>query len=161
MSFTDQSRRSFIKKAVVAGIAVYAAPLFSHSHLAKAAGISDALAKQWRENNDTNFRLDGIAKVTGQKVYARDLRATDVDGWPSTQHHALLIRANRADKIFSGVNLSMLEKSNRPYKVLTAKEIVEDSVVLPPFYGDDMLLPVGQAPAFLGHPLVMLFFDSF
>ena len=27
------------------------------------------------------FRIDGLAKVTGQKIYARDFRAADMPGW--------------------------------------------------------------------------------
>ena len=27
-------------------------------------------------------RIDGHAKVTGQKIYARDFRARDMPGWP-------------------------------------------------------------------------------
>ena len=40
-------------------------------------------------------RIDGVAKVTGAKLYASDFRAADLPGWPAKTSHAMLIRAAR------------------------------------------------------------------
>ena len=34
----------------------------------------------WISGNKLNYRRDGLAKVTGQKVFAIDLRAKDMQG---------------------------------------------------------------------------------
>jgi hypothetical protein len=31
------------------------------------------------------YRIDGVAKVTGEKIYARDFRARDTGGWPALE----------------------------------------------------------------------------
>ena len=36
-------------------------------------------------------RIDGVAKVTGAKIYGSDFRASDIDGWPPNTSHALLV----------------------------------------------------------------------
>ena len=72
------SRRSFFKAGIVAGISVYIAPWGP-----------DAFAELFEEklltpirwdprNHKTAFRIDGVAKVTGQKIFAQDIRARDM-----------------------------------------------------------------------------------
>ena len=68
------SRRDFIKQCVIAGIAVYSAPLLANLSL---SGMEDeifdpALLGQWKQGGKVKFRSDGLAKVTGQKIYSRD-----------------------------------------------------------------------------------------
>ena len=60
--------------AVIAGIAVYSAPLLANLSL---SGMEDevfdpALLGQWKQGGKVKFRSDGLAKVTGQKIYSRD-----------------------------------------------------------------------------------------
>lgn len=39
-----------------------------------------------------NYLIDGVAKVTGQKIFARDIRARDMPNWPQQKSHALILR---------------------------------------------------------------------
>ena len=48
-------------------------------------------------------RIDGLAKVTGQKIYARDFRAADLPGWPRTERAPFASSWARAHK--EGVTL--------------------------------------------------------
>ena len=152
------SRRDFIKQCVIAGIAVYSAPLLANLSL---SGMEDeifdpALLGQWKQGGKVKFRSDGLAKVTGQKIYSRDYRAQDLAGWPSQQQHALLIRLDKADRVYLGLDLSMLPANAQPRRVITATDLVRDGVELPAFYGINMMVSEGTSPDYLGHAAAML-----
>ena len=157
------SRRDFIKQCVIAGIAVYSAPLLANLSL---SGMEDevfdpALLGQWKQGGKIKFRSDGLAKVTGQKIYSRDYRAQDLAGWPSQQQHALLIRLDKADRVYLGLDLSMLPANAQPRRVITATDLVRDGVELPAFYGINMMVSEGATPDYLGHAAAMLIFADF
>ena len=157
------SRRDFIKQCVIAGIAVYSAPLLANLSL---SGMEDevfdpALLGQWKQGGKVKFRSDGLAKVTGQKIYSRDYRAQDLAGWPSQQQHALLIRLDKADRVYLGLDLSMLPANAQPRRVITATDLVRDGVELPSFYGINMMVSEGATPDYLGHAAAMLIFADF
>lgn len=67
-------------------------------------------------------RIDAIAKVTGAKVFARDVRAKDMPGWPDNQSFALILRIARTDCVYQGLDLSSLPPEARPDRVVTANE---------------------------------------
>ncbi|MGF1791412.1 molybdopterin-dependent oxidoreductase [Photobacterium profundum] len=161
MTGSTLSRRSFIKQCVIGGVAVYSAPLLMNMNNAQAAAISPELLEQWKGNNKPNFRLDGIAKVTGEKIYGRDYRAIDIPDWPDAQTHAYVLRVNKADRVFTGIDLTWLPENMQPNNVITANMLAADSVELPAFYGDKMLLAEGDTPDYLGHPVALLLFDDF
>jgi CO/xanthine dehydrogenase Mo-binding subunit len=54
------------------------------------------------------FRNDALSKVCGSKVFARDIRAKDMPGWPQQQGHAMLLKTTKADRIYAGYDLSLL-----------------------------------------------------
>ncbi|HKM98770.1 MAG TPA: hypothetical protein VJY99_19120, partial [Buttiauxella sp.] len=86
----NSSRRRFIKRAVVAGVAVYLAPLYSRAY---AALFEQKILQSpnWdARNKRIRFRIDGRAKVMGHKVFARDIRAVDMPHWPQKQAHAFI-----------------------------------------------------------------------
>lgn len=155
------SRRRLLQVAGAAGASVWLAPLASKSY---AALFEDRILTPMAHaagSSAPRFRIDGIAKVTGQKVFARDIRARDMASWPNSQAHAFILRAPRADRIFEGFDLSLLGDDLRPDRVVTAEDLARDGVAFPAFYGDDMLLPTGKVPAYLGHPLAILIFHDF
>ena len=51
-------------------------------------------------------RIDGVAKVTGAKLYASDFRAADLPGWPADTSHALLVRVAGCDAYLSTASIS-------------------------------------------------------
>jgi len=155
------SRRGFLKAATIAGVTVWIAPLGSPAH---AALFEDRnlTAPDWRASGAfTRYRIDGRAKVTGAKVFARDIRAVDMPGWPPRQSHAMFLRATRADRPYQGFDLGLLGPDLQPDRVVTAEDLARDGVAFPAFYGDDMLLPAGKVPAYLGHAVAMLIFHDF
>ena len=80
------TRREFIKKTVIGGVAVYMVPLASKPAQSNHYIYPDD-APGWSDNQTINYRLDAISKVTGQKLYARDFRANDFQDWPKDQWH--------------------------------------------------------------------------
>jgi hypothetical protein len=58
------------------------------------------------------FRIDGIAKVTGAKVFARDVRAADMPHWPKQQAHAFILRTTLADRLYEGFVLAVVSVLN-------------------------------------------------
>ncbi|MCA3187003.1 MULTISPECIES: molybdopterin cofactor-binding domain-containing protein [unclassified Cupriavidus] len=158
----NPSRRTFLKTSVVAGVSVCIVPLADKAALA--ALFEDKRMTPVQTDPATGaprFRVDGIAKVTGQKVFARDIRARDMAHWPAQQSHAFIVRATRADRAFAGVDLGLLGDDLKPDVVVTAAELERDGVSFPKFYGDDMLLPVGKTPAYLGHAVAILIYHDF
>ncbi|MDE1182569.1 molybdopterin cofactor-binding domain-containing protein [Paraburkholderia sp.] len=161
MGRLDLSRRSFLKTSVLAGISVTIAPLGSRAF---AALFEEKILTpvQWdAARGDARFRIDGIAKVTGAKVFARDVRATDMPHWPQHQAHALMLRATRADSRYEGLDLSRLGTDLQPDRIVTADDLARDRLAFPAFFGDDMLLPRGKTPAYLGHAVAILIYRDF
>ncbi|HIP22606.1 MAG TPA: hypothetical protein EYG79_03260, partial [Rhodobacteraceae bacterium] len=66
-------------------------------------------------------RIDGLAKVTGQKVFARDFSAADM-GWQGAQWYALFARAISTSQVFSGLTLP---STITPTKVIYGDQLSE------------------------------------
>lgn len=161
MSDFNPSRRRFIKSAVIAGISVYLAPLYSKAY---AALFEDRILQSpsWdAATKRIRYRIDGRAKVMGQKVFARDIRAVDMPHWPQQQAHAFILRVTKADRLFTGIDLSLLDEGLQPDRIVTAADLERDGLAFPAFYGDDMLLPEGKTPAYLGQAVAILIYHDF
>lgn len=160
----DPSRRQFLKTSMVAGVGVYVAnlgspafaALFEEGILAPTDAAWDAEAARMR------FRLDGVSKVTGAKVFARDIRARDMPHWPDRQSHAFILRTTHCDRTYEGFDLARLEAEDLlPDRVVTAQDLERDGIVVPEFYGPDLLLATGQTPSYLGYPVAILIYHDF
>jgi CO/xanthine dehydrogenase Mo-binding subunit len=161
MSNFNPSRRSFIKHAVIAGVSVYLAPIYSKAY---AALFEEKILQtpEWdARTKKIQFRIDGRSKVRGQKVFARDIRSVDMPHWPQKQAHAFILRVTKADCLFSGIDLSLLGDDLQPDRLVTAETLQQDGVKFPAFYGEDMLLPTGKTPAYLGHAVAILIYHDF
>ena len=155
------SRRQVLRASLIGGIAVYLAPLGSRAY---AALFDDRgmTPPAWNSRDSTlKYRIDGISKVTGEKVFARDIRARDMPHWPQQQGHALVLRVTKADRPYAGFDLSLLDPDLTPDRVVTAADLARDRLLFPEFYGDDMLLPQGQIPAYLGQAVAILIYKDF
>jgi CO/xanthine dehydrogenase Mo-binding subunit len=119
------------------------------------------------------WRIDGLAKVTGQKIYARDFRAADMPGWPRTERMALILRATRPGLAFAGLDLSRLPEpplltitqTRLPGFAGTQRDLASLDLSLPfSSAGADgvkeLLVPVGTAPQFHGQPVALLLFKD-
>lgn len=109
------------------------------------------------------YRIDGLAKVTGKKIYARDFRARDLAGWPAPERHVFVLRATFCDRIFTGVDLAFLPPELRPSRVVTAADLARDGIgVAKVDFPEGMyLVPEGQRPDHLGQPVALLFYDDY
>jgi CO/xanthine dehydrogenase Mo-binding subunit len=155
------SRRGFLKASAMAGLTVIIAPIGSRAF---AALFEEKILTPLRwdaANGRASFRVDGIAKVTGAKVFARDMRAADMPHWPTQQSHAFMLRATQADRVYHGFDLALLGDELQPDRIVTADDLARDGLAFPAFYGEDMLLPPGKTPAYLGHAVAMLIYHDF
>lgn len=158
------SRRTVLRLGLVSGIAVTLSPL----RIAGAAELDPPGSPgDWiGPDGRARFRWDAIAKVTGEKVFARDFRARDLPGWPEAQAHAFFIKATRADRVFERVDLTVLGADLQPDRLVLHEDLVRDGLLVPQevmghgFYGETFLTPAGTTPRMLGHPVALLvYFD--
>src|ERR1700674_1654764 len=113
------SRREFLKWMSASGIAL------SLSRLGPAEAGPPARAslpgrESWNPAARGAGRIDGVAKVTGTKLYASDFRASDLPNWPQATSHAMLIRAADATHVCAGIDLSRLSGALKPAVVVSA-----------------------------------------
>lgn len=154
------TRRDFLK-FTVSGIAISILPV----QASQAAIFENEILSLPLPKGTTKLkrRIDGVSKVTGSKVFARDIRSRDVEGWPEKQAHAFIIWAMRADAPFTGIDLSLLGDELQPDHLITAEDTMKAELdFYDPFtYGDKILLPKGEVPILLGHPLAILVYDDY
>jgi len=155
------SRREFVKWVSASGIALSLSRLGS----AEAAGLPPRASLPGREgwNPAANGagRVDGVAKVTGAKLYASDFRASDLPGWPQTTSHAILVRAPDATRVYTGMDLARLSGALKPSVVVTAADLDKIGTRVPEFYTGDLFCPVGKTPIYMGQPVALLIFETF
>jgi hypothetical protein len=93
------SRRAFLEAGAASGIALTLTRLAAAEEPGFAARETLPGPQQWNPAATAAGRIDGVAKVTGAKLYASDFRAADMPGWPSKTSHALLARAADATHV--------------------------------------------------------------
>src|SRR3954453_4866284 len=116
------SRREFVKWVSASGIALSLSRLGAAEGAALPPRPSLPGRGGWNPAANGAGRIDGIAKVTGAKLYASDFRASDLPGWPANTSHAMLIRAPDATHVYAGMDLARLSGAMKPAVVLTAAD---------------------------------------
>ncbi|QDQ88979.1 molybdopterin-dependent oxidoreductase [Alcaligenaceae bacterium SJ-26] len=160
-SFT---RRDFIKLGTVGGISLWLGRLPAAQAVEVYPGASPT---NWiGPDGKAKYRWDAIRKVTGQKNFAFDFRALDLEGWPASSGYAFMLKATDAEHVFAGIDLSMLPADLQPDRVLLQGDLAGSGIQAPSsmgkgFYGEYLLLPVGATAPLLGHPVAMLFYRDF
>ena len=160
---TQISRRGVLKAGIAAGVAIKVSfqPPRAEARLIETPPLPGA---DWlNAAGKPRYRLDAIAKVTGEKTFARDYRARDLEGWPKEQSHAFLLHATKADRIFEGIDLGKLGEDLRPDRLVLQEDLVADGIAIPVpgFYGDVFLVPKGETPRLLGQPVALLIYRDF
>jgi CO/xanthine dehydrogenase Mo-binding subunit len=155
------SRREFVKSATAGGIVLSLSRLATAEEPGFAARETLPGRQRWNPGATGVGRIDGVAKVTGSKLYAADFRAADLPGWPAKTSHAMLIRAADATHVYGGLDLSRLTGALRPSVVVTADDLARIGARVPEFYAGDLLCPVGKTPLYLGQPIALLIFEEF
>lgn len=182
------TRRSFIQTAT----GLVALSISGLPPPARAAAPANALAQVGRDGSPVPGvaaeRIDGRAKVTGQKVFARDFNARDMPGWPAQQWYALFLYALTTDHAFLGLDLSGLPDPARPRRVILGDQLsgqfaapklrmrrdlhIDEKVHALAAAGDtgsfdrppdtefDLIVKPGNVPDFLGQAVALLLFDS-
>jgi len=160
-----QTRREFIKSTVGGGTAVLVSRLVPFGALASGtaqAAVMDPPNAWSGPPGEAHYRIDGLAKVTGQKIYARDFHPRDMPGWPTQYRHAFVLRTDFVDHLFEGVNLKALPKAIRPTVVITGEDLARDGigVARPDYPGGNYLLRKGERPRYFGQEAAILLFDE-
>jgi CO/xanthine dehydrogenase Mo-binding subunit len=155
------SRREFVKWITASGIALSLSRVALAEEPGFAARETLPGRQGWNPAATGVGRIDGVAKVTGAKLYAADFRAADLPGWPQATSHAMLIRAADATHVYDGLDLSRLSGALKPAVVVTAADLARTGMRVPAFYAGDLLCPVGKTPLYLGQPVALLIFEDF
>src|SRR4051812_498499 len=155
------SRREFVKYVAASGIALSVSRLGSAEQTSFEASQTLPGRQGWNPAATGVGRIDGVAKVTGAKLYASDFRAADLPNWPQATSHAMLIRAADATHVFDSLDLSYLRGASKPSVVVTAADLARIGVRVPEFHAGDLLCPVGKTPLYLGQPVALLIFEDF
>jgi len=155
------SRREFINSVTASGIALSMSRLAIAEEPGFAARETLPGRQAWNPAATGVGRIDGVAKVTGAKLYASDFRAADLPGWPQKTSYAMLIRAADATHVLTGIDLSSLSGPLKPSVVITAADLERTGLRVPEFYAGDLLCPVGKTPLYLGQPVALLIFEDF
>src|ERR1700678_795956 len=100
------SRREFVKWVTASGISLSLSRLGTAQEASFPARASLPGPQHWNPAANGAGRIDGVAKVTGAKLYASDFRAVDLPGWPATTSHAILVRAPAANHVYTGMGLA-------------------------------------------------------
>jgi CO/xanthine dehydrogenase Mo-binding subunit len=155
------SRREFVKWLSAGGVALSLSRLGSAQEAGFPARATLPGRQGWNPAADGAGRIDGVAKVTGTKLYASDFRAADLPGWPATTSHAILIRAPDATRVYAGMDLARLNGPSKPSVVVTAEDLAKIGTRVPEFHAGDLFCPVGKTPLYMGQPVALLIFEQF
>lgn len=155
------SRREFVKFVMASGISLSLSRLGAAEQRPVAAHETLPGRQQWNPAAGGTGRIDGVAKVTGAKLYASDFRAADLPGWPADTSHAILVRAPDATHVYAGLDLARLSGALKPSVVVTAEDLARSDIRTPEFYAGDLFCPIGKTPIYLGQPLALLIFERF
>nr|WKF59621.1 4-hydroxybenzoyl-CoA reductase subunit alpha [Paraburkholderia busanensis] len=119
------------------------------------------------EPGKARWRIDGIPKVTGQKIYARDFKASDFVGWPKQENWLYALRCGRVDRLYEGYDLSMLPRELQPIAIVDNDALLARNIALAPepdpIASQDIywLARKGYPADCYGQPAAMLIFQNF
>ncbi|MEH2568120.1 xanthine dehydrogenase family protein molybdopterin-binding subunit [Bradyrhizobium sp. AZCC 2289] len=155
------SRREFVKWVTASGIALSLSRLEAMEPTGFPARATLPGRGSWNPAANGAGRIDGVAKVTGAKLYASDFRAADLPGWPAATSHAILVRAPGATHVYLGMDLARLNGASKPSVVVTAEDLAKIGTRVPEFYASDLFCPIGKTPLYMGQPVALLIFEQF
>ncbi|MDG2304733.1 MAG: molybdopterin-dependent oxidoreductase [Candidatus Binatia bacterium] len=159
-----QTRREFLKTTAAGGATMLVSRLLPAGLPPGEAGAAVmAPPGSWSgAPGKAHYRIDGLAKVTGQKIYARDFNPADMPGWPTEYQYALVLCAPFVDHVFDGVNLDDLPREGRPQVVVTGDDLERDKIGIAEeeYPAGKYLVKKGARPDYLGKPVAILLFDE-
>lgn len=163
MTLPRVTRRSFVKTLTIGATAVAIMKWPPPSQAAALDPVQPPASPGWGAvAGQARYRIDGIPKVTGQKIFARDFHPKDIPGWPATARYAYVLRAVYADRPVNGVALEQLPAELRPQTIITQANLAAKKITTP--FGDlpgPIFVEAGTVPYYLGQPVAILIFDSY
>jgi CO/xanthine dehydrogenase Mo-binding subunit len=121
-------------------------------------------APDWApEPGKARWRIDGLRKVTGGKIYARDYRAGDFDGWPTQENWLYALRCNCVDRKVEGFDLSVLPRGLQPI-VVVSNDMLTQHNIKPTLEATNeiyLFAQKGQPAGCYGQPVALLIFENF
>lgn len=154
------SRRRFLIGSTITGITIALVPLAARASFGDDETMPTAPGWSGNGTGPPRYRVDGYAKATGAKLYARDFRAADMAGWPDETDHAMLLLATDATHRFVGIDLQTLASDLQPDRVVTAEDLERAGIRAKGYFTEDLMCPKGQTPAYLGQPVALLIFKG-
>ena len=112
------------------------------------------------EPGKASRRFEGLAKVTGAKLYGRDFNARDLSGWPKQETRVAILRLTDVDKVYLGVNRAKLVQDLKVTRIITAEDFKKDHIKIPPFFGRTMMAQPKALPEYFGQPAALLYFHD-
>jgi CO/xanthine dehydrogenase Mo-binding subunit len=160
------TRRSFLKivgSGVGVSLTVHSLPALAGVLGTGGSAVSGS-GPDWAPVAGTaRWRIDGMKKVLGQKIYARDFAARDFPAWPQQQENWLYaLRCDRSDAAVLGYDLSLLPAELKPLTVIDGAILAAQKMqpkaanMNSPFF-----TKIGNPPDFYGQPVAMLIFADF
>src|SRR5258708_36208991 len=140
------SRREFVKSTTASGIALNMSRLAIAEEPEFAPRETLPGRQSWNRTATGVGRIDGVAKVTGAKLYASDFRAADLPNWPQATSHAMLIRAADATHVYAGLDLSHLSGALKHAVVVTAADLARTGLRVPDCYAGHHLCTDTKTP---------------
>lgn len=163
----DQHKRRFIKtlaggSAVGLTVSSLPASLAANARELERTGASPAYQPSWApEPGKAVQRIDGLPKVLGHKLYARDFRAKDIPAWPNKEYIVHPLRCDRIDSVVTGYSYSMLPKALQPIAVVDAAKLAADNMSLGGGMSKPFFTAINKMPDYYGQPVALLIFSSF
>ncbi|WP_233859525.1 xanthine dehydrogenase family protein molybdopterin-binding subunit [Paraburkholderia sp. HD33-4] len=119
------------------------------------------------EPGKARWRIEGVSKVTGAKIYASDFKAGDFEGWPKQENWLYALRCDRVNQVVVDFNLNVLPRGLQPIAVITSDTLEHNDI---PTSGDsnpdfkagiELFARRGKPAGCYGQPIALLIFDSF
>ncbi len=112
------------------------------------------------------FRIDGLPKVLGEKIYTRDFYARDLPGWPEQERVAMVLRATCVDRTYEGYDLDLLGRDLKPLKIVDQAQLDSDDVnplwynSAPKNWPSKIMVSQGDYAGYYGQPIAILIFKN-
>ncbi|WP_321796833.1 xanthine dehydrogenase family protein molybdopterin-binding subunit [Caballeronia sp. J97] len=119
------------------------------------------------EPGKARWRIEGVSKVTGAKVYARDFKAADFEGWPRQENWLYALRCDRIDQVVVDFDLSMLPGALQPVTVISSDTLAQHQIPMSLDRNPDnrasfeLLARRGHPAGCYGQPVALLIFENF
>ncbi len=97
-------------------------------------GVIPTKAYTWMQGPGlAKSRYEGLAKVTGAKIYARDFRPKDIPHWPQKEYRVAILKATRVNQVINDFTFTSLPAAIRPFKIVSGEDLENFSIKCPPF----------------------------